>query len=249
MYRGKIYMKKTINNVDINYVYSDKSSDVTLVFLHGWGQNIQMMEPLSNYFSDRYSTLIIDLPGFGESAEPDYEWTVYDYAKMVHGLIKDLKIKKVSLIGHSFGGRVALVYASMYKVERLVCLASPYRPEVEKLPLKNRIYKRLKQLPGMEGFANFMKKHLGSEDYRHASEIMRGVLVKAINVNLTEDVKKIKCPTLLIWGDRDEAVDIKRAYELEGLIEDAAVISYEGASHYAYLEHLPEVANVLNSFL
>lgn len=241
-------MKKTIMNVDINYIYNDVKSDMTLIYLHGWGQNIQMMTPLSKNFDKLYNTLVIDLPGFGESMEPDYEWTVFEYAKAVHELVKELGIKKVSLLGHSFGGKISLVYASMYKVEKLVCFGSPYCQEVEKLPLKNRIYKRLKKLPGMNGIANYMKKHVGSTDYRNASEIMRGVLVKSININLTDEVKKISCPTLLIWGSNDEAVNVKRAYELEKLIKDSAVILYEGATHYAYLERLGEVVSVLNSF-
>lgn len=241
-------MKKTINNVDINYIYEDVKSDVTLVFLHGWGQNIEMMTPLSKNFNKVYSTLIVDLPGFGSSSEPDFEWTVFDYANAIHKLIEELDIKKVALLGHSFGGKISLVYASLYKVEKLVCFGSPYCPEVEKLPLKNRIYKKLKTLPGMRGIANYMKKHVGSTDYRNASEIMRGVLVKSININLTDEVKKIKCPTLLIWGSNDEAVNVSRAYELEKLIKDSAVILYEGATHYAYLERIGEVVSVLNSF-
>lgn len=241
-------MKKKIMNVDINYIYEDVKSDITLVFLHGWGQNIEMMKPLSNNFNKIFNTLVIDLPGFGDSDEPDYEWTVFEYAKAIHELILSLGIKKVSLLGHSFGGKVSLVYASMYKVEKLVCFGSPYCQEVEKLPLKNRIYKGLKKLPGMSKFANYMKKHVGSTDYRNASEVMRGVLVKSININLTEEVKKIKCPTLLIWGSNDEAVGVNRAYELEKLIKDSAVILYEGATHYAYLERINEVVSVLNSF-
>jgi len=73
--------------------------------------------------------------------------------------------------------------------------------------------------------------------------------VKAINTNLTNDVKKIKCPTLLIWGELDTAVPVKRAYELEKLIKDAGVVVYKDATHYAYLERLNEVILVLDSFL
>ena len=61
-------------------------------------------------------------------------------------------------------------------------------------------------------------------------------------------MKKIKCPTLLVWGTLDTAVPISRAYELEQLIPDSGVVTYDGATHYAYLERLSEVIRVLDSF-
>jgi pimeloyl-ACP methyl ester carboxylesterase len=119
---------------------------------------------------------------------------------------------------------------------------------MSKLPLKTKIYKTLKKVPILRPFANVMKKYIGSTDYKNASEIMRGVLVQSINVDMIEDIKKIKCPTLLIWGTLDEAVPLTRAYELEKLIPDSGVVVYEGATHYAYLERINEVISVLDSF-
>ena len=66
---------------------------------------------------------------------------------------------------------------------------------------------------------------------------------------ITEEVKKIKAPTLLVWGTNDEAVSIERAYELEKLIPDAGLVVYENATHYAYLENLGQTINVMKSFL
>ena len=63
------------------------------------------------------------------------------------------------------------------------------------------------------------------------------------------ELNKIKCPTLIIWGTNDEAVSIEDAYELEKIIKDSAVIEYEGCTHYAYLERLNQTVNVLRSFI
>ena len=241
-------MKKKIMDTNINYTFSDIKSDTTMVLLHGWGQNIEMMEPIGNKYLDKFNILIIDLPGFGKSEEPPHAWTIYEYVECIKELVDSLKLSKIILIGHSFGGRLSLIYSSKYKVEKLVCLASPYCKEITKLPLKTKIYKSLKKIPGLTWLANIMKNKIGSTDYKNASEVMRGVLVKSINVEMEEDVKKIKCPTLLIWGTNDTAVPIKRAYELEKLIKDSGVVSYEGATHYAYLERLRELIKVLDSF-
>ena len=94
-----------------------------------------------------------------------------------------------------------------------------------------------------------MKKYIGSRDYREASEFMRKILVEHVNLDITEEVKKIKCPTLIIWGTMDQEVPIERAYELEKLIDDAGVVIYEGCSHYAYLERLEQTISVLKSFI
>ena len=58
------------------------------------------------------NTIIVDLPGFGESNEPDIIWTMYDYAECIHELLKSLKVKNPILVGHSFGGKISLIYAS-----------------------------------------------------------------------------------------------------------------------------------------
>jgi len=241
-------MKKKIMDTNINYTFSDIKSDTTLVLLHGWGQNIEMMEPIGNKYLDKFNILIIDLPGFGQSTEPPHAWTVYEYVECIKELVDYLKLSKIILIGHSFGGRLSLIYSSIYKVEKLVCLASPYCKEITKLPLKTKIYKFFKKISCLKWLADIMKNKIASTDYKNASEIMRGVLVQSINVEMTEDIKKIKCPTLLVWGTNDTAVPIKRAYELEKLIKDAGVVSYEGATHYAYLERLNQLIKVLDSF-
>lgn len=242
-------MLKEINGVKVNYKFNNIGSDTTIVFLHGWGQNIAMMEPISEKYQKFFNTFILDLPGFGKSAEPSHSWMIDDYVELIKEIVEEFNLKKIVLIGHSFGGRVSLLYSSKYKVEKLICLASPYCPEITKLPLKSRIYKKIKNIPGLKTIARLLRKNAGSADYNNASEIMKGVLVKAINYDLSEYVKKISCPTLLVWGDSDTAVPIKRAYELNNMIKDSGVVVYNGATHYAYLERLGELILVLDSFL
>lgn len=242
-------MLKNIKGVKVNYFFHDIGADVSLVLLHGWNQNIEMMMPIGEKFFDRYNVLIIDLPGFGKSSEPSHSWNVYEYADCVKQMVDDLGLDKIILMGHSFGGRVGLIYASIYDVYKLICFASPYCKELKKLPLKTKIYKSLKNISCLKWLANIMKNYIGSTDYKNATEVMRGVLVQSINLEMVEDVKKIKSPTLLIWGSLDTAVPLKRAYELESLIKNAGVVVYEGATHYAYLERINEVIKVIDNFI
>lgn len=241
-------MFKRINDVNIHYDFDDISSDITIVLLHGWGQNIEMMKPLGESFKEYFNILYVDLPGFGKSEEPYKVWSVYDYSRTLHKLFNELNLNKIILIGHSFGGKISLVYSSIYKVEKLVCLASPYCKEITRLPIKTKIYKKIKKVWGLRWLSSILSNFIGSSDYKKASTIMRGVLVNSINIDIIEDIKKIKTPTLLIWGTLDTAVPLKRAYELESLIKDSGVVVYEGATHYAYLERLNEVVCVLYNF-
>ena len=115
--------------------------------------------------------------------------------------------------------------------------------------MKTRILKKLKTVPIINNLEGFAKKHIGSRDYKNASEFMRKILVEHVNLDITEDVKKIKCPTLIIWGTNDDEVPIEDAYELETLISDSAVIPYEGCTHYAYLENLGQTVNIIKNFI
>lgn len=238
-----------INNVEVNYERYNEGGNNPLIFLHGWGQNIEMMIPIAKPFIKDHDVIIIDLPGFGKSGEPKNAWNVNDYVEMLHTLIKKLKLKNVSLIGHSYGGKICLLYASKYEVQKLVLLASPYKKEIKKDSLKLKALRTLKKVPILNKLENFAKSHIGSTDYKNASPIMREILVNTVNMDITEEAKKVKAPTLLIWGTNDEAVSIEEAYELESIMKDAGLVVYDGLTHYAYLEDLGKTINILKSFL
>jgi len=241
-------MIKRIKDVDINYVdYGE--GEHTIVLLHGWGQNIEMMKPIGDKLKKSNRIIIVDLPGFGQSSEPDTVWTMYDYTDAINKLLKSLNVDNPIMIGHSFGGKISLIYASKYNVSKLILFGSPFKQEIKKLSLKTKILKFLKTVPVINKLEGFAKKHIGSRDYKEASDFMRKILVEHVNLDITEDVKKIKCPTLLVWGTMDQEVPVERAYELEKLIKDAVVVTYEGCSHYAYLERLGQTINVLKSFI
>ena len=78
---------------------------------------------------------------------------------------------------------------------------------------------------------------------------MRGVMVKSINLEMVDDIKKINVPTLLVWGKLDTAVPINRAYELKELIRDSKLTIYDDGTHYAYLEKKDEVVKEINDFI
>ena len=230
---------------NINYIQYGKGEDVVL--LHGWGQNIEMMRPLGDRIIDKRIT-IIDFPGFGNSPEPDSVWTIDDYVNSLENLLKELKIKNPSIIGHSFGGRVAIKYASKNKVNRLILFGSPCVREQRK-STKEKVLKSLKKLPLMNNFGEYMKKYIGSDDYKNASPLMRNILVNVVNEDLSENAKMITVPTLLVWGSLDDSAPLEDAKKLESLLPDGGLVVIDGCTHYAYLEALDYVSNIVNNFL
>ena len=239
-------MKININNVNVNYIQYGEGKDVLL--LHGWGQNIQMMKPIGDNLCSNHRITIIDFPGFGESDEPSTPLTIDDYSLLIENLVRELNIRKPIVMGHSFGGRVAIHFSANNPIEKLVLFGSPCIRENKKLPLSTRILKKLKTLPGMDKLGEEMKKYIGSRDYKAASPIMRQTLVNVINEDLSSYARKIEEPTLLIWGEADTEAPVDDARELEKIMIDAALIILPG-THYAYLENLGQVINILNSFL
>ena len=131
-----------INGVEVNYVRYGNPKGKTVVLLHGWGQNIEMMKPIGDRLDN--DVIIVDLPGFGKSSEPTYPWMVDDYVECIKELLENLKVKNPILIGHSFGGKISLLYASKYKVDKLILFGSPFKKVVKKLSVKTKILKGLK---------------------------------------------------------------------------------------------------------
>lgn len=239
-------MKIKVKGVTVNYIQYGEGKDILL--LHGWGQNIEMMKLLGDNFSNRFRITILDFPGFGESGEPSVPWTIKDYSLLIEEFVSKLDIKKPIVMGHSFGGRVAIRYASNNPIEKLVLFGSPCIRFQEDLPLSVKLLKKLKTLPGMDTIGEKMKNYIGSRDYKAASPVMRKTLVEVVNEDLSKFAREIEEPTLLIWGDQDTEAPVEEAKELEKIMYDAALIVLPG-SHYAYIENLPHVVAILNNFI
>ncbi|MEJ2615392.1 MAG: alpha/beta hydrolase [Ignavibacteriaceae bacterium] len=98
-----------IQTADANIYYIEKGDgDTTLLFLHGWGINSGYWNNQINYFSNKYRTIAIDLPGFGKSSSTRKNYTVEKYGDDVIDVINKLDLKNVILVGHSMSGDIIL---------------------------------------------------------------------------------------------------------------------------------------------
>ena len=239
-------MQILIKNLKINYPQIGEGQDI--IMRHGWWQNIEMMLPLAKKLENKFKITILDLPGFGYSEEPKEPLDIYEYTSIIEDFATTLEIKNPILIGHSFGGRIAIIYASRNETKKLVLFGAPCIRE-RKVSKKEQFLKKLKKIPFTKNLVEIAKNYIGSTDYKNATPVMREILVRTINEDLSECAKKIAAPTLLIWGTLDTAAPISDARKLNDILKDSGLVEIPNATHYAYLEQLNYVTQILEKFL
>ncbi|KPL16942.1 MAG: hypothetical protein AMJ92_12345 [candidate division Zixibacteria bacterium SM23_81] len=83
-----------------------------LVFIHGWSNNRSIWDAQVSHFSERYKVVTIDLPGFGESGNNRFNWTMASFGEDVATVIKKINLEQVVLVGFSMGGPVVVEAAN-----------------------------------------------------------------------------------------------------------------------------------------
>lgn len=251
-------MIANIEGIDINYIIEGKGKNVLV--LHGWGANIDTILPIVNILKEDFKVFAIDLPGFGKSQIPKEVFDSKDYARIVKGFIDKMKIDKVTLIGHSFGGKISILLGAYYPelIEKIVLIDSAglipkrtlkYYLKVYSFKVLRSIYKSIFFWQDNKNKMERFYKRFGSTDYKNADGIMRRILVKVVNENLRPMLKNIQCPTLLIWGDEDKDTPLYMGKIMENEIDDSGLVVLKGAGHYSYLDDFNEFAIVLRVFL
>jgi pimeloyl-ACP methyl ester carboxylesterase len=231
-----------------------------IVVLHGWGASIQAVASIIAIFRQTHRVVALDLPGFGASDPPPMPWGSDDYAEFVRAMMAKLGVARASIIGHSHGGRVAIVLAATHPelVDRLVLVNSAGIRGKRDAKYHARVYgfkagKRLLGMPPLSGplgapLRRRFESRFGSDDYRQAGS-MRGTLVRVVNEDWRHLLARILAPTLLIWGELDDSTPLADGTLMEQLIPDAGLVVFPGAGHFAYADDLDRFARVAGNFL
>jgi pimeloyl-ACP methyl ester carboxylesterase len=210
-----------------------------IVALHGWGRDHRDFRSVL----DGYPHLLLDLPGFGVSPPPAAAWGAADYAACVAGVLDEHgPAQPVVLLGHSFGGRVAVCLAASRPdlVRALVLCGVPLlrSPTAAKLPAAYRLGRKAHQL-GLLSDRRFeaMRRARGSRDYNAASGVMRDVLVRLVNESYDAQLAAVRCPVALLWGRADQAVPPSMVDRARGLLAGPAEAEVvDGAGHDVHLQ-------------
>jgi pimeloyl-ACP methyl ester carboxylesterase len=238
--------------VNSEYTREGKGRDV--VFLHGWGQNREMMEPLYMHMSDRFRVTNLDFPGFGKSELPPVPWGVDDYTMWFEEFVRLTGIVDPILIAHSFGARVAIRFASRNKVHKMVLTGAAGLKPKHGIDYYARVYaykaaKQIFRLPVLRQYQENMRKRFGSDDYKNSTGVMRASFVKIVNQDLRPYLNGIACPVLLIWGEKDDATPLWMGKVLEKEFKDAGLVVFENDDHFAYWHQTDRFLRITDTFL
>lgn len=215
-------------------MYGDRAPNV--LALHGWGRRGSDFKTAL----EGLSAIAPDLPGFGASPPPDDVIGAEAYADIVAGILDSFD-KPPVLVGHSFGGRVAVCLAAKHpdRVGNLVLSGVPLirlhtgrRP-----PPLYRAIRWLNQL-GMLSDERLEreKRRRGSADYRHASGVMRDILVRVVNESYESQLGRIDHHVHLLWGANDADVPVSVAEAAEALAAHSTLEVLPGVGHFLPLE-------------
>ena len=248
-------MDLKINGINCHYEQVGEGKD--LLLLHGWGGCIDSWLPVTEHFKQNCRVTVIDFPGHGKSGFPPEEgWTVDDYCTFTAAFIEQTGISGCDIIAHSFGGRVALLLAATRPEligKLLLTDAAGLLPKRSKgYYLKTNFFKTMKKLTYLIPNSDELRKKLsrfGSADYKALSPEMRKTFVKIISLDLTDELPRVKAPTLLYWGAEDTETPLWMGKLMEEKIPDAGLVVQKGAGHFAYLEHNQAFLRIAKNFL
>lgn len=254
-------MDKDIEIRGLRLHYTDNGTGPrTIIMMHGWGCNHTTLASVERTALEAgWRVVNFDFPGFGQSQEPSEVWGVEEYTQVIEQLVERLGLEHPSLLGHSFGGRVGILYASRHDdVDKLILVdAAGIKPK-RTFAYYRKVYtfKAMKWLMYLALGKKEAEKRLdarrskaGSSDYAQASPMMRRILSKVVNEDLTARLSLIKAPTLLVWGTEDTATPLSDARKMESLIPDAGLVAFDGCGHYSFLDNPVGFKAVLKSFL
>lgn len=216
-----------------------------IIFFPGWQQDKSSFFSLVPFLFSSYSLYLLDLPGFGQTPFCSQCHSSPDYARQINFWLEEEKIKKAIIVGHSFGGKVAvfLAHQKPKKVKKLILLAPAgiphprwWYPLVEKIPPSFK--KTLRPLT---------EKIFASNDYRYAGPL-KPLFRKIIKEDIRPILSKIKIPTLIIWGKNDHQLPATDGAKFHQLLPQSQLKIVSG-NHFFFQKYPQKTAKIIRQFI
>lgn len=249
-------MKILVNDLAIEYL--DQGKGAVMLFLHGWWDASHTFSALVTALRPYWRVIRLDLPGFGGSESPKEPWGVGDYALFVKKFIEKLGIRVDMLVGHSFGGRIALkgVSSGLLQPKRLILISSAGL--ARRNTVRNILFKVLAKA-GKAAFVPFpvdvqerlrrkLYEYTGADDFLRAG-VLKETFLRVIGEDLSRSARDVHVPTLLIWGEDDIATPLSEGKRLNALISDSELEIVKDAGHFVHQERPSEVAQAIKKFV
>lgn len=214
-----------------------------IIILHGWGLSGSKFAPLVDVLSSAgYDVYAPDFPGFGTAQTPKTAYTLADYSEFLAEYIKNHKIQLPVLIGHSFGGRVALKFQSMHPTiaRALILTGTPGYTPVPKRKLMifvtvAKLGHKVFELPILQIFQDSVRKWyyyaVGAREFNRATGIMKEVFKNVVRESLEPYMRSVNIPCLLLWGALDQITPVWIAQKMHKVIKGSRLIIIPDTDH------------------
>lgn len=232
----------------LNISYQIIGEGKPLLILHGWGSSSEKWQRVGQLLAqNRIKVIIPDLPGFGNSQKPSSPWGLDDYCNFIEEFIKFLNLDKFFLLGHSFGGALA-VKCSLKFLEKINKLFLVGAACIRKKTVKVRLLRVISKLFNHPPL--FIKKvFYRKSDYLSVEGVMKETYLKIIEEDLTDILPQVQIPTMIIWGKKDNTTPIKHAYLIRSKINNSKLEIIPNISHSPHLESPEKLAEIITKFL
>lgn len=218
-----------------------------VVILHGWGQYTGLWQPVVSRLADVMTVTAIDFPGFGAEPLQSTQWGVTEYADWAAARIAPLG-GDIVLVGHSFGGRVALELAARRPswLRGMVLMGAPclYRPSFA-LQMKKKLFHL-----GRRAVPAAVRDRLINPDLRDAEAAGLGdIFRRTVSWDQTALLPKVNVPILLLWGERDQSASLRIAREMRDGIPGAVLDVIPSLGHNLHIDNPLLVYGKISSFI
>jgi len=246
-------MQKVINQTLVHYQIINPQKKKTLLILPGWGQNSSHWLEFAKTLPSTYRYILLDLPGFGNSQYLPNNPSIPEYTKFLKNFINQLNLKKPILLGHSFGGQIAINLAVSYPnlLSQLILLSpAAVRNKSQRQKIKVKIYQQFKLIKKLlpKPIIKKILKKLTSTDYYHANPEQKEILKQITTQDLTSRLKNIKATTTIIWGEKDQEIPY-HGKTLTDLIPNSILIVLYDTDHNPHLTKPQTLSDTLTKIL
>lgn len=263
---------QSIDGVKIHYeVFEGKNPSKTLVFVHGFGGCLRAFDPIVQQFKQsQYKLINIDLRSHGKSERPkhDYQYGLNYFINDLLLILHKEKAKEITLVGHCFGGILALGLAINYPylLKSMVLVNVSYKaPHLSKVfyryfPMKGLIFFMLKFFPNFylknypsyakyEKTGDFNPRRISSDILHTSPKSYLYISREIVNFNFTHKLAKIKNKVLLVHGEKDKVFSPSMALELHKKIKHSKLVMIKKGNHLTVLNKQIRLVNIIKKNL
>jgi pimeloyl-ACP methyl ester carboxylesterase len=261
----------TVNGLRLHYLDWGNERKPPFLMLHGIGRVAHSFDHIAPKFTADYHVIALDMRGHGDSAwSKEGAYLVQDYVNDVAAMVEKLKLRNLTLLGNSTGGRVVQVYAGQHpeNVGRLVVedvgpertneIASAFTRRVQQedqgWASEDELVASLKRTGGktsdelLRNYAHFGSKRRTADGkliWKRDPNLAKGF----IPTELWSDVRKIKAPTIYILGGASNIVPPPTQQQLKQALPDVRIVTMPGLGHYPHQEAPEEFVRIVKEFL